>query len=155
MGLIIPHDSQAILVSLRDLARMARKLALLVKKQVEKNPSESVIVLLWGDVGVGKTAFVKCFFKNFGIDPAKVVSPTFLYKKEYQSSLGLLEHYDLYRLTSVQAVEGLGLDRFEAKVVCIEWPQIIKDHIQQPHINVKLSHRSVKERLLSISPLLL
>ncbi|MBP5307734.1 MAG: tRNA (adenosine(37)-N6)-threonylcarbamoyltransferase complex ATPase subunit type 1 TsaE [Clostridia bacterium] len=81
------------------------------------------VVLLFGEMGAGKTAFTKGVAKGLGIS-AEVTSPTYAYMNDYG---GVLYHFDCYRLSSGEDAEGLGLtDYFYAGGICIiEWPQNI------------------------------
>ena len=81
------------------------------------------IVLLFGDLGAGKTAFVRGIAASFGIDPADVTSPTFTLIQEYRGGRVPLFHVDLYRLRSIE-VDDLGLDEMtqQGGVTAIEWP---------------------------------
>jgi tRNA threonylcarbamoyladenosine biosynthesis protein TsaE len=81
------------------------------------------IVLLYGDLGAGKTAFVRGLAEGLGIDPADVSSPTFTIIQEYPGGRIPLLHVDLYRLESKE-VADLGLDELgEHAVVAIEWAE--------------------------------
>ena len=76
------------------------------------------IVLLSGDLGVGKTTFVRCFLRAIGYD-GPVRSPTFNLMQTYATEPPVL-HADLYRL---QSAEGVGLEEyFETHLCLIEWP---------------------------------
>jgi tRNA threonylcarbamoyladenosine biosynthesis protein TsaE len=78
------------------------------------------VVLLYGDLGAGKTAFVRGLVEGLGGDPGEVTSPTFTLIQEYRGRL-TLHHVDLYRLSTREA-EDLGLDELPAEgVVAIEW----------------------------------
>ena len=81
------------------------------------------IVRLSGDLGAGKTAFVRGLAVGLGIDPDAVSSPTFTLVHEYRGGRLTLYHADLYRLDNA-TIEGLGLEdeRVARGVLAIEWP---------------------------------
>ena len=82
-------------------------------------------VLLYGDLGAGKTAFVRGLAAGLGADPENVSSPTFVIMQHYQARVPLT-HVDLYRLDSAAAVEDLGLEEFASGgVVAIEWAELL------------------------------
>jgi tRNA threonylcarbamoyladenosine biosynthesis protein TsaE len=81
------------------------------------------VVLLYGDLGAGKTAFVRGLAAGLGADPDDVSSPTFTLMQEYQGRL-LLRHLDLYRIGSAAEVADLGLDEaVSGAVLAVEWPE--------------------------------
>ena len=81
------------------------------------------ILRLSGDLGAGKTAFVRGLAVGLGIDPDAVSSPTFTLVHEYRGGRLTLYHADLYRLDNA-TTEGLGLEeeRVAGGVLAIEWP---------------------------------
>ena len=81
------------------------------------------VLLLSGNLGAGKTAFVRGLAEGFGIDPNEVSSPTFTLVHEYRGGRVTLYHVDLYRLDRA-ATEELGLEELGVAdgVLAIEWP---------------------------------
>lgn len=92
-------------------------------RDLARSLGEGSVVLLSGDLGAGKTAFVRGLAEGLGIDPHQVSSPTFTLIQEYRGGRLPLHHVDLYRLRSTE-VEDLGLDELtlEGGVTAIEWP---------------------------------
>jgi tRNA threonylcarbamoyladenosine biosynthesis protein TsaE len=80
------------------------------------------VVLLSGDLGAGKTAFVRGLAEGLGIDPEDVSSPTFTLVHEYRGGRLTLYHADLYRLPTA-ATDDLGLEETTDGVLAIEWPE--------------------------------
>jgi tRNA threonylcarbamoyladenosine biosynthesis protein TsaE len=108
------------------------------------------IVLLSGDLGAGKTAFVRGLAEGLGIDPGEVTSPTFTLVQEYSGGRLPLYHVDLYRLKPVE-IDDLGLDEMTAEggVTAIEWP----DRLPRPFedaIQVRIEHGDDNHRTIHI-----
>jgi tRNA threonylcarbamoyladenosine biosynthesis protein TsaE len=89
------------------------------------------IIFLYGEMGVGKTTFVKYFInkfqKNKNLELTQVTSPTFNLLNEYQINDLVIKHYDLFRLKDKS--EFNNLDLFEKNInniTFIEWPQLVK-----------------------------
>ena len=95
------------------------------------------VVLLKGELGAGKTVFVKGMARALGIT-ACITSPTYAYMNDYD---GILYHYDCYRLSSGEDAEGLGLtDYFYSDGICaIEWSENIADVLPSNAKVVKIS----------------
>jgi tRNA threonylcarbamoyladenosine biosynthesis protein TsaE len=81
------------------------------------------VILLSGNLGAGKTAFVRGLAAGLGIDPAEVSSPTFTIVHEHRGGRLTLYHADLYRLDRT-ATEDIGLEEMGVRdgVLAIEWP---------------------------------
>src|SRR6185436_16744603 len=71
--------------------------------------SPGTVVLLYGDLGAGKTAFVRGLARGVGADPDEVSSPTFTIVQEYTGASATLYHVDLYRLEPPE-IDDLGLE---------------------------------------------
>ena len=108
------------------------------------------IVLISGDLGAGKTAFVRGIAEGLGVDPADVSSPTFTLVQEYRGGRLPLFHVDLYRLQSSE-VDDLGLDEMteQGGVTSIEWPDRLPRPFEQA-IDVRIDHGEGSTRTISI-----
>lgn len=81
------------------------------------------VILLHGDVGAGKTHFARALIQTRLTQTEDVPSPTFTLVQTYAADTVEIWHADLYRLSSVQEVEELGLtDAFETAICLVEWP---------------------------------
>jgi len=82
------------------------------------------VLFLRGGLGSGKTVFAKGIAAGLGIDPARVVSPTFVLLREYRGGKIPLYHFDLYRLDGPRQAAPLGLEEYmQGDGICVvEWP---------------------------------
>ena len=120
-----------------------------IAKEYAKTLKSGDVVLLNGEMGAGKTVFVKGLAKALGIT-AQVTSPTYAYMNDYD---GILYHYDCYRLSSGEDAEGLGLtDYFYAGGICIiEWSENIIEFIGDENIiTVDIKRLGDNEREISV-----
>lgn len=102
------------------------------------------VVLLYGEMGAGKTVFVKGLAKGLGIEE-EITSPTYAYMNDYG---GRLYHFDCYRLAGGAQAEALGLtDYFYAGGICVlEWPQNIADVLPAGCKRVEIRKLGEEER---------
>jgi tRNA threonylcarbamoyladenosine biosynthesis protein TsaE len=107
-------------------------------------------VLLYGDLGAGKTAFVRGLAEGLRIDPAQVTSPTFTLVNEYRGGRLTLVHADLYRLDDAREIDDLGLDEIAATgVLAIEWAEKLS-RVPEHAMEVRIAHGAADERVLTI-----
>lgn len=94
-----------------------------VARELAADVKAGDVILLSGNLGAGKTAFVRGLAAGLGIDPEEVSSPTFTLVHEYRGGRLTLYHADLYRLDRV-ATDDLGLEEMGVAdgVLAIEWP---------------------------------
>ena len=106
-----------------DTIKLAGEIAGCVDKQS--------IILLYGDLGAGKTFFSKAFINFFAKAENRaeenVISPTFNIVKTYNTKNFTIFHFDLYRIKHQSEVFELDLDEAFSNVSLIEWPEIIED----------------------------
>ena len=92
-----------------------------VAKDLARSLVAGDVLLLSGNLGAGKTAFVRGLAEGLGVDPEEVSSPTFTLVHEYRGEKLTLYHADLYRLERA-ATDDLGLEELERGVLAVEWP---------------------------------
>lgn len=116
-----------------DLAPLARTLA-------EALPFRACVAVT-GDLGAGKTTFVKAFAAAVGIEPAEVVSPTFGLVHEHPSPGGILLHADMYRLADADDLHELGWDDAVARGrwVFVEWPERIAAALPADRLDITIA----------------
>ena len=118
------------------------------------------IIFLYGEMGVGKTTFIKYLINGLQnenkLELSEVTSPTFNLLNEYQINEVKINHYDLFRLKSAEELKNLDLfEDIENIITLIEWPQIIKN---KPKNLIELKFEYAKDhqkRLLQIKGLTL
>ncbi len=103
-----------------------------VAEKLSKTIKQGDFILLSGNLGVGKTTFVKYIInslqKNNKLKKSEVPSPTFNIIHEYQINKILIKHYDLYRIQNKTELNNLGIrENLENQITFVEWPNIVKN----------------------------
>ena len=113
------------------------------------------VIFLYGQIGVGKTTFVRLLINNYekenNLKKSEVLSPTFNIVFEYEIKNFIIQHYDLYRLENEKEIENIGLfTNLEKNITIVEWPELIK---KKPINRIDLFFeysKDMKERILNI-----
>ena len=113
---------------------------------------ENSIVCFFGDLGAGKTTFIKGLAAGIEIDPETVSSPTFTYLNIY-SGKKILYHFDLYRLRDADEFLSMGFDEFfdAGGICCLEWSEKIATLIPEEALIVNIVHLGGDKRKIEIS----
>ena len=113
-------------------------------------------ILLTGNLGVGKTTFIKYIInslqKKNRQEISEVPSPTFNITNEYQIKKILIKHYDLYRIKNQKELNNLGIqENLKKQITLIEWPEIVKKLKIKNSISLIFKYnKSYTERYLTI-----
>ena len=111
---------------------------------------DGTVVAMYGDLGAGKTAFVRGMAKGMGID-MRVSSPTFTIVNEYIGERELF-HFDMYRLGSSDELFDIGWEDYLARegVCVVEWSENVSDAFDGTEIEVEINKLSDTERKITI-----
>ncbi len=108
-----------------------------------------------GEMGAGKTTFIRALVEQLGVDPEEANSPSFSIINEYRSdtTAELIYHFDLYRLEDVEEALEIGVeDYFDSGALCLlEWPERIEPLLPDDTVVVKITVDPLDDsRLLTI-----
>lgn len=133
-------------------------------KEIKPKSDGATVVGLYGELGSGKTTFMKSFAKSLGVEET-IQSPTFVIMKRYKlkgaskkaqekelSNFQTLIHIDAYRLDLGQDLIKLGWQEIisdSKNLICIEWPERVTD-ILFFHTKIYFKHISENERMIKI-----
>ncbi len=110
----------------------SEKLTKELAKEFTKYLKGGEFVFLYGEMGVGKTTFVKYFINEYQkineLTQTEITSPTFSLLNEYQVKDIRIKHYDLFRINRKEDINNLDIFEKDNKLITlIEWPQLIAD----------------------------
>jgi len=146
-------DSKIDITSEKSTRELAEKLTLYFKG--------GEYVFLHGEMGVGKTTFVKYFINKFQTDEklklTEVTSPTFNLLNEYETNHFMIKHYDLFRIKNSSEIKDLDIfERDEKIITLVEWPKLLKDSNKAKKIDLfftyenELNNRTVQIKGLNL-----
>ena len=132
----------------KDAKSVAEKFSKLIK--------QGDFILLSGNLGVGKTTFIKYLINSFQKANkqkiSEVTSPTFTVINEYQIKKILIKHYDLYRIKNKKELNNLGIqENLKDQITLVEWPEMVKKIKIKNSINLIFEYKkNYTERYISI-----
>ena len=120
-----------------------------LSKKIGKLLSKGDVIFLYGEIGVGKTTFVRGLINNFevqqGMNESQILSPTFNIVFDYVIKELKIMHYDLYRLKNSKDINELGIfAEIENCITLIEWPELIE---KKPENYIELFFSYLEENL--------
>ena len=121
-------------------------------QNIESEKFPNMVICLRGELGSGKTVFVKGFASSLGIEE-NITSPTFTLVKEYQNGEMPLYHMDVYRLEDGDG-GTIGLTDYFSKegVTIIEWSDIIADSLPEERLELKFKVIDEETRVITLKP---
>ena len=141
-------DSKIDITSEKSTRELAEKLTLYFKG--------GEYIFLHGEMGVGKTTFVKYFINKFQTDEqlklTEVTSPTFNLLNEYQTNHFMIKHYDLFRIKKSSEIKDLDIfEKNEKIITLVEWPQLVKNNNKVKSIDLLFTYENeLKNRIVEI-----
>lgn len=111
-------------------------------KEFVASMGDETIYAFYGDMGAGKTTFIRALSKALGVEEDEANSPSFSIINEYRSdtTAELIYHFDLYRLESVEEALEIGVeDYFDSGALCLlEWPERIEPLLPDDTVKVTI-----------------
>src|SRR3954466_5534209 len=123
-----------------------------IGRQLATGLTAGDVLLLYGELGAGKTAFVRGLAEGLGVPREEVSSPTFTLIQEYRGGRLTLFHVDLYRIEDPREFDELGPDEIaEDGVLAIEWAEKLPAAPRRGVIVVRIAHGDDDRREIRIN----
>ena len=129
----------------------------LIAEIFSKNIKSGDTLLFSGELGVGKTTFIKYLINSlqliFNQSITEIPSPTFNLVNEYQLEKLIIKHYDFYRINDEKELDNLGIfENYINQIILIEWPKIIKHYKLKNTIDLFFEYdEDYNKRFLTLS----
>jgi len=147
-------------IVLKNIAETEKLAALQIKKMehLSKTGDEAILVCLFGNLGAGKTAWVKAIAKSLGIKE-HITSPTFVILKNYNlnpkisKTFKKLVHIDAYRLEIGKELLSLGWNEIlkeKGNIIFLEWPEKVSEILPPTSVKIYLKHLGETQREIEI-----
>ena len=134
----------------------SEKLTKELAKEFTKYLKGGEFIFLYGEMGVGKTTFVKYFINEYqkinNLTQTEITSPTFSLLNEYQVKDIRIKHYDLFRINKKEDINNLDIFEKDNKLITlIEWPQLIADKQDIKFITLTFNYlNQLNDRIVDI-----
>ena len=127
--------------SLKDTQSLSKKISKIIKN--------GDVIFLYGEIGVGKTTFVRFLINHLEVEnkikKSDILSPTFNIVYDYDIAEIKIQHYDLYRIKNHNDILELGMfESLENHIKIIEWPELIK-HKPKDRIDILFEYSKLQE----------
>ncbi len=133
------------------------KLGRVLGEEILKNGSGNFLIALNGDLGSGKTTFIKGLGRGLGIKN-KITSPTFLMVRRYSilknKKYKNFYHVDAYRIKTKRDLEVTGIEAAlsgQNNIIAVEWADLIKKHLKNKTLSIYIKHKNENKRIFLIS----
>ena len=122
-----------------------------IAKEFARTLNAGDIVLLDGDLGAGKTVFVKGVTEFFSQGKTIAISPTFMIVNVYESNPEIY-HFDLYRIDSIDELDAIGAEEylFGNGISFVEWPERAEGYFYGKTINIEIIKKTENERVVRV-----
>ena len=133
-----------LLKSLSDIEKVAQKFV--------KNMGDNRVFAFYGEMGVGKTTFIKAICRALGVTET-ITSPTFSIINEYKSGIGTpIYHFDFYRIKSIEEAYDFGYEDYlySGNTCFIEWPELVEPLLSEKVIKVRIELEQNEQRSILI-----
>lgn len=118
-----------------------------VAKALFSFAGEEKIFIFEGEMGAGKTTFIKAFCEELGVTDV-VSSPTFSIVNEYGAGSQTIYHFDFYRIKNLQEAYDIGYEEYfySGNICLIEWPELVAELLPESYIKVEITALSPEQR---------